>query len=78
MRLIDLDQHITVPITDDHGEYTVEITVVEFFKRFLPGKQLRVVDAVPVEWLRKWPKDLREGAYIRDILRDWQREQEAR
>lgn len=37
-KLIDLDQHITVPITDDHGEYTVEITVGEFFKRFLPGE----------------------------------------
>ena len=36
------------------------------------------VDAIPVEWLRKWPKDLREGAYVRDILRDWQKEQEAR
>lgn len=35
------------------------------------------VDAIPVEWLRKWPKDLREGAYVRDILRDWQKEQEA-
>lgn len=36
------------------------------------------VPAITVEWLRKWPKDLREGAYVRDILQDWQREQEAR
>ena len=36
------------------------------------------IDAIPVEWLKKWPKDLREGAYVRDILRDWQKEQEAR
>lgn len=36
------------------------------------------IDAIPVEWLRKWPRDLREGAYVRDILRDWQKEQEAR
>ena len=36
------------------------------------------VPAIPVEWLRKWPKDLREGAYVRDILMDWQKEQEAR
>ena len=35
------------------------------------------IDAIPVEWLRKWPKDLREGAYVRDILMDWQKEQEA-
>lgn len=40
--------------------------------------ELPAVDAIPVEWLRKWPKDLREGAYVRDILRDWQKEQEAR
>lgn len=40
--------------------------------------EMPTVDAIPVEWLRKWPKDLREGAYIRDILRDWQKEQEAR
>lgn len=36
------------------------------------------VPAIPVEWLRKWPKDLREGAYVRDVLRDWQKEQEAK
>ena len=36
------------------------------------------IDAVPVEWLRKWPKSLRDGAYVRDILRDWQKEQGAR
>lgn len=36
------------------------------------------IAAIPVEWLRKWPKDLREGAYVRDILTDWQKEQEAR
>ena len=36
------------------------------------------IDAIPVEWLRKWPKDLREGAYVRDIMREWQKEQEAR
>lgn len=36
------------------------------------------IPAIPVEWLRKWPKSLREGAYVHDILRDWQKEQEAR
>lgn len=35
------------------------------------------VDAIPVEWLQKWPKSLREGAYVRNILTDWQKEQEA-
>lgn len=41
-------------------------------------EEVNTVDAIPVEWLRKWPKDLREGAYVRDILKDWQKEQEAR
>lgn len=36
------------------------------------------VDAIPVEWLRKWPMSLREGAYARDIIRNWQKEQEAK
>ena len=36
------------------------------------------IPAIPVEWLRKWPNSLREGAYVRDILTDWQQEQEAR
>lgn len=40
-------------------------------------EEVNAVDAVPVEWLRKWPKSLREGAYVRDILKDWQKEQEA-
>lgn len=40
--------------------------------------EVPIVDAIPVEWLRKWPKSLREGAYVRDILTDWQKEQEAR
>lgn len=36
------------------------------------------IPAIPVEWLRKWPKSLREGAYVRDILKDWQKEQEGK
>lgn len=78
-KLIDLDQHITVPITDDHGTYTVEITVGEFFKRFLPGEQLRVVDAVPVEWLRKIQANMPqtvEKMGVDVILMLWQNEQE--
>lgn len=88
-KLIDLDQHITVPITDDHGTYTVEITVGEFFKRFLPGEQLKVVDAVPVEWLEQKrkcsdPESVRDinGAFVTicidGVLVLWQKEQEAR
>lgn len=32
------------------------------------------IDAIPVEWLRKWPENLCDSAYVRDILRDWQKE----
>ena len=79
-KLIDLDQHITVPITDDHGTYTVEITVGEFFKRFLPGEHLKVVDAVPVEWLRDMmlEREREESRAAWIVMRDWQKEQEAR
>ena len=81
-RLIDLDQHITVPITDDHGTYTVEITVGEFFKRFLPGEQLKVVDAVPVEIIKKyrdfWNQLEHNWHVINFLLVEWQKEQEAR
>ena len=78
-KLIDLDQYITVPITDDHGEYTVEITVGEFFKRFLPGEQLKVVDAIPVEWLRNVHKNwilTRDDMEFRHwLIERWQKEQ---
>lgn len=35
------------------------------------------VEAIPIEWLNKWPKSLREGAYVHDIMSDWLKEQEA-
>ena len=36
------------------------------------------IDAIPVVWLLKWIKTLQEGAYVRDIIHDWRKEQEAR
>lgn len=81
MRLIDLDQTIFVPIVDESKggvKYEMQMTVGEMFDKFCEGFKPEVVDAIPVEWLRKWPKDLREGAYVRDILQDWQKKQEAR
>lgn len=80
MRLIDLDQPIFVPITDESQggvKYEQQMTIAEFFDKFFEGYQPEIVDAVQMEWLRKWPKSLREGAYVRDILRDWQKEREA-
>ena len=81
MRLIDLDQHITVPITDDYGEYTVEITVGEFFKQFLPGEQLQVVDAIQIGWLIDRANDPERAPlyrrYAQMLYEEWQKEQEA-
>ena len=55
-----------------------EQALVTFVEAWLTLEKQPTIDAIPVEWVRKWPKDLREGAYVRDILRDWQKEQEAR
>ena len=50
MRLIDLDQKIIVPIVDEMAEpsYEVQMTVGEFFDRFLEGNKPEIVEAVPV------------------------------
>ena len=55
-----------------------EQALVTFVEAWLTLEKQPTIDAIPVEWVRKWPKDLREGAYVRDILRDWQKEQEER
>lgn len=71
MRLIDADALVAEIVKIDDLRKLSTATI---------GKALDAVptiDAIPVEWLRKWPKDLREGAYVRDILQDWQQEQEA-
>ena len=55
-RLIDLYQTIFVPIVDEsHGgaTYEMQMTIAEFFDRFLDGYKPEVVDAVPVEWLQQ-------------------------
>ena len=80
MRLIDADA-----LKMAFGEYPYNWTnspeeiqeVRDFENAFNTIDSMPTIDAIPVEWLRKWPKDLREGAYVRDILRDWQ-EKEAR
>ena len=54
-RLIDLDQTIFVPIVDEsHGgaTYEMQMTIAEFFDKFLDGFKPEVADAVPVEWLK--------------------------
>lgn len=84
MRLIDLDQTIVVPVEDDELGVTCEMqmTVAEMFDRFLEGFEPEIVDAMPVEWLKKVRKDDRltidDVETIDLILTWWQQEQEAR
>ena len=55
MRLIDLDQTIFVPIVDEsHGgvTYEMQMTIAEFFDKFLDGFKPEVVDAAPV--IQRW------------------------
>lgn len=80
-RLIDLDQTIFVPIVDESKggvSYEMQMTIAEFFDRFLDGFKPEVVDAVPVEWLRqyapeKWSMYMQAAVEI--IIEAWQKEQ---
>lgn len=82
MRLIDLDQTIFVPIVDESKggvEYKMEMTVGEFFEKFLDGFQPEIVDAVPVGWINNHilsNLDIVAGDSF--IVRMWRKEQEAR
>lgn len=84
MRLIDLDQQIIVPICDETKGMTYEtsMTIAEFFERFLDGFCPEIVDAVPVEWLRKIRKGdnltLEDVETIDWLLAWWKKEQEGR
>lgn len=79
MRLIDLDQTIFVPIVDetqDGVEYEMQMTVGEFFEKFLDGFQPEIVDAVPVEWINNHIQstlDIITGDSF--IVRMWRQEQ---
>ena len=88
-RLIDIDKKIIVPITDETKGgivYEAEMTVAEFFARFLPDYQPEIVDAIPVEWLREKIKEHTDDDDWQDYLansfglciEEWQKEQEVR
>lgn len=84
MRLIDLDQQIIVPICDETKGMTYEtsMTIAEMFDKFLDGFQPEIVDAVPVEWLKKVRKGdnltLEDVETVDWLLAWWKKEQEAR
>lgn len=79
MRLIDLDQTVFVPIVDESKggvSYEMQMTIAEFFDKFLNGFRPEVVDAVPVEWLRS---EARENSRYAEpyfafayVLHEWQ------
>ena len=83
MRQIDADalidaikKYASEPVKLNDRRWNTKCTAI-IMDMISTVKMQSTIDAIPVEWLRKWPKDLREGAYVRDILRDWQ-EKEAR
>lgn len=88
MRLIDLDQTIFIPIVDESKggvKYELQMTVGEMFDKFLDGFTPEVVDAIPVEWLKKKLEQKKQQRYgqlgvasITKVLMYWQKEQEAR
>jgi hypothetical protein len=88
MRLTDLDQTVIFTITDETQggmQYEMQMTVAEVFDKFFDGVQPEIIDAIPVEWLRKkrvthptTDAEILHNSVIRAVLVMWEREQEAR
>ena len=82
MRLIDLDQTVFVPIVDESKggvSYEMQMSLAEFFDKFLDGFKPEVVDAIPVEWINALMLDgePEESKSAWRVLKAWKREQEA-
>lgn len=54
-KLVSLNQIIVVPVTDELNgtSYEMQMTLAEFFNEFFEGFMPAVIDAVPVDWLKK-------------------------
>ena len=85
MRLIDLDQTVFVPIVDESKggvSYEMQMSLAEFFDKFLDGFKPEVVDAIPVGWLDDRANDITRAPlyrrYAQMLMDEWQKEQEAR
>lgn len=79
MRLIDLDAKIIITVTDETKGgmvYEEQMTLAEFFSKCVPYYQPEIVDAIPVEWLKKqvkeYPKTL-WGSMCMDVLEGWRK-----
>ncbi len=91
MKLADLEQRVIVPITDQTKggiQYEVEISIEELLKGSLDDFEPILVDAIPVEWLKaqesSYTGDVSDigksvgNGTIKNLIRKWQKEQEAR
>lgn len=88
MKLIDLDQRVIVPVVDESRggmRYEMEMSLGELLKKALEDFKPKIVEAVPVEWLKSKRKEaLHEGMRpdeveaVEMVLWMWQKEQEAR
>lgn len=62
-KLIDLNQIIFIPITDETKGGLVreeQATIGEFFNKFLDEFEPEVVDAIPIKWLESVMKKLED------------------
>ena len=56
MKLINIDQTVFIQIVDESKggiTYEREMTLSEFFDECLPDFKPDIVDAIPIEWLKK-------------------------
>lgn len=82
-RLIDLDQTVFVPIVDESKggvSYEMQMSLAEFFDKFLDGFKPEVVDAIPVKWLIERANAPERAPlyrrYAQMLYEEWQQEQE--
>ena len=83
-RLIDLDQQIIVPICDETKDgmtYETQMSIAQMFDKFLDGFQPEIIDAVPVEWLRKVMYDADDAGdmemtdAVSQLIQEWHRQE---
>lgn len=83
MKLVNLEQRVIVPITDQTKggiQYEVEISIEELLKGSLEDFEPVLVDAIPVEWLKEFDlyyAGISGGSpYMKALIEAWQKEQE--
>lgn len=83
-KLIDLNQTVFVPVVDESKggvEYEIQMTLAEFFEKCLPDFEPKIVDAIPVEFLRKKMNEADDDGAWEDVdtiswlIRSWESKQ---